>query len=249
MNLSEAVTVAGGTPTLTLNDGGVATYTGGSGTNALTFSYTVASGQNTAALAITGVNLNSATVTDGAGNAANLSGAATTFSGLAIDTTTPTVSSVAASGSGITSGAGDLDAGHVVTFTVNLSEAVTVSGGTPTLALNDGGVATYTGGSGTNALTFSYTVASGQNTAALAITGVNLNSASVTDGAGNAANLSGAATTFSGLAIDTVTPTVASVAAAGSGITSGAGDLDAGHAVTFTVNLSEAVTVAAARRR
>ena len=46
--LSAAVTVAGGTPTLTLNDGGTATYTGGSGTSALTFSYTVAAGQNTA---------------------------------------------------------------------------------------------------------------------------------------------------------------------------------------------------------
>ena len=50
LNLSEAVTVAGGTPTLTLNDGGTATYTGGSGTNALTFSYTVGAGQNTADL-------------------------------------------------------------------------------------------------------------------------------------------------------------------------------------------------------
>ena len=49
LNLNEAVTVAGGTPTLTLNDGGTATYTGGSGTNALTFSYTVGAGQNTAA--------------------------------------------------------------------------------------------------------------------------------------------------------------------------------------------------------
>ena len=41
--MSEAVTVntTGGTPTLTLNDGGTATYTGGSGSNALTFSYTV----------------------------------------------------------------------------------------------------------------------------------------------------------------------------------------------------------------
>ena len=48
LNLSEAVTVAGGTPTLTLNDGGTATYSGGSGTNALTFSYTVGAGQNTA---------------------------------------------------------------------------------------------------------------------------------------------------------------------------------------------------------
>ena len=47
------MTVAGGTPTLTLNDGGTATYAGGSGTNALTFSYTVAAGQNTSGLAVT----------------------------------------------------------------------------------------------------------------------------------------------------------------------------------------------------
>ena len=73
LNMSAAVTVAGGTPTLTLNDGGTATYTGGSGTNALTFSYTVGAGQNTAALAATAVNLNGATIKDGSGNAASLS--------------------------------------------------------------------------------------------------------------------------------------------------------------------------------
>ena len=175
VNLSEAVTVAGGTPTLTLNDGGTATYTGGSGTNALTFSYTVGAGQNTADLAVTAVNLNGATVKDGAGNAANLTGAVTNPSGtLQIDTTAPTVASVVASGTGITAGSGNLGAGSVVTLTVNLSEAVTVAGGTPTLTLNDGGTATYTGGSGTNALTFSYTVGAGQNTADLAVTAVNL---------------------------------------------------------------------------
>ena len=90
------MTVAGGTPTLTLNDGGTATYTGGSGTNALTFSYTVAAGQNTSALAATAINLNSATIKDGAGNAANLSLTGLTQSGPQIDTTTPTVSSLTA---------------------------------------------------------------------------------------------------------------------------------------------------------
>ena len=74
---------AGGTPTLTLNDGGTATYTGGSGTNALTFSYTVGAGQNTADLAATAVNLNAATITDGAGNAANLSLSGLTQTGTA----------------------------------------------------------------------------------------------------------------------------------------------------------------------
>ena len=159
LNLSEAVTVAGGTPTLTLNDGGTATYTGGSGTNALTFSYTVGAGQNTSDLAVTASMPTRRPSQNGAGTAANFAGAVTNPAGtLQIDTTTPSVSSVVTSGTGITAGAGDLGVGSVVTLTVNLSEAVTVAGGTPTLTLNDGGTATYTGGSGTNALTFSYTV-------------------------------------------------------------------------------------------
>src|SRR5262249_21172470 len=95
-----------------------------------------------------------------------------------IDTTPPpTASSVVASGDGITNGTGDLNAGKVVTLTVAFSEAVTVntSGGTPTLALNDGGAATYTSGSGSNSLIFSYTVAAGQNTSDLTVTAFNLN--------------------------------------------------------------------------
>ena len=232
--------MAGGTPTLTLNDGGTATYSGGSGTSALTFSYTVGAGQNTAALTATAVNLNSATITDGAGNAANLSLSGLTQSGPQIDTTAPTVSSVVASGTGISSGTGDLDAGKTVTLTMNLSSAVTVAGGTPTLTLNDGGTATYSGGSGTSALTFSYTVGAGQNTPDLTVTAVNLNAATVTDGAGNAANLTGAVTNPAGtLQIDTTTPTISSLVESPS-----SGDLDAGKTVTLTMNLTEAVTVA-----
>ena len=106
---------------------------------------------------------------------------------------------------------GDLNAGKTVTLTLNLSEAVTVAGGTPTLTLNDGGTATYSGGSGTNALTFSYTVGAGQNTADLAATAVNLNSATITDGAGNAANLSLTGLTQSGPQIDTTTPTAPTI--------------------------------------
>ena len=175
LNMSEVVTVAGGTPTLTLNDGGTATYDAAHSTStSLVFDYAVAAGQNTAGLAATAVNLNSATVIDGAGNAANFSLSGLVQNGPQIDTTAPTVSSVAASGSGITNGSGDLNAGHTVTLTLDMSEAVTVANGTPTLTLNDGGTATYSGGSGTNALTFTYTVAAGQNTPDLAVTAVNL---------------------------------------------------------------------------
>ena len=239
LNLNEAVSIAGGTPTLSLNDGGTATYTGGSGTSVLTFSYTVATGQNTSALAVSAVNLNGATIQDAAGNAASLSLAGLTQTGPQIITTPPTVSSVAASGSGISNGNGDLNAGKTVTLTVNLTGAVSVSGGTPTLSLNDGGTATYSGGSGTTALTFTYTVASGQNTPALAVTAVNLNGASVTDGAGNAANLAGAVTNLAGtLQIDTTTPVAMSLVDSPAG-----GVVGVGATVTFTFNMSEAVTV------
>ena len=161
LNMSEAVTVAGGTPTLTLNDGGTATYTGGSGTSALTFSYTVAAGQNTAALAATAVNLNGATISDGAGNAANFSLTGLTQSGPQIDTTTPTITAVTT-----VPASGDVETGSNVTITIRMGAIMNVSG-TPALALNDGGTATYVSGSGTSTLVFKYTVGANQNTTAL----------------------------------------------------------------------------------
>ena len=248
VTMSEVVTVAGGVPTLSLNNGGTANYSGGSNSNALTFSYTVGAGQDTSDLAVTSFNLNGATVSDAAGNSANVAGAVTNPPGiLQIDTTAPTVPSVVASGSGIDgSGNGDLNAGHVVTFTVTMSEVVTVAGGVPTLSLNNGGTANYSGGSNSNALTFSYTVGAGQDTSDLAVTSFNLNGATVSDAAGNSADVAGAVTNPPGiLQIDTTAPTVPSVVASGSGIDgSGNGDLNAGHVVTFTVTMSEVVTVA-----
>ena len=156
------------------------------------------------------------------------------------------MTSLVASGTGITAGAGDLHAGAVVTLTANLSQAVTVTG-TPTLVLNDGGIATYSGGSGTSALTFSYTVAAGQNTADLAVSSYAANGATLVGvSSGAAADLSGAVTNPAGvLQIDTSVPTVTSLVASGTGITAGAGDLHAGAVVTLTANLSQAVTVPA----
>ncbi len=105
-----------------------------------------------------------------------------------------TVGSIVTSGLGISGGTGDLNAGKVVTLTVNFSSAVTIdtTAGTPMLTLNDGGSATYSGGSGTSAIAFSYTVASGQNTSDLTVSALNLNGATIRDGVGNAADLSGA---------------------------------------------------------
>lgn len=197
---NKAVTVTG-TPALSLNDGGTASYVSGSGTNALTFRTTVAStDKDTSALAVTGVNLPSgASIKDASGVAANLSGAMKTFSGLQIDPVLPAVTQATAS-----PGTGTEHVGDTVTLTLGFNEAVAVSG-TPTLSLNNGATATYVGGSGTSALNFRTTVASTDtDISALGIAGVNLpNGASIKDASGVAANLAGAVKTFSGLQVAT----------------------------------------------
>jgi hypothetical protein len=97
---------------------------------------------------------------------------------------TPTVTSLAESPN-----TGVAGIGQAVTLTVNVSDAVTVSG-TPTLTLNDGGTAVFSGGSGTSSLTFTYTVAPTDNSvASLSVTTINLNGGSIQDGSGNSANL------------------------------------------------------------
>ena len=78
---------------------------------------------------------------------------------IVIDTTAPTVTAVTS-----TTANGTYGVGSVITITVGWSEPVVVTG-TPQLALNSGGTASYSSGSGTSTLTFTYTVAAGQNSA------------------------------------------------------------------------------------
>ena len=91
-----------------------------------------------------------------------------TFNPIASPTTPLSVSSISAV---TVNHATQVNAGHLITITMTTSEAATVTG-TPLLQLNDNEVATYTGGSGTNALTFAYTVQPGDNVADLHATGL-----------------------------------------------------------------------------
>jgi hypothetical protein len=150
---------------------------------------------------------------------------------------TPSVSSIAPSGAGIINGNGDLNAGKTVTLTVNFSSPVTVDTtvGSPTLTLNDGGTATYTGGSGTKALAFSYTVAAGQNTSDLVVSAFNLSGATIFDVAANSANLAGA-TNYNPagmLQIDTKAPTITINTIAGDNIVN-ATEASSGFAIRGT---------------
>ena len=102
-----------------------------------------------------------------------------------------TIASIVTSGAGISNGAGVVGAGSTITLTVNFSQVVTVAG-TPTLTLNDGGSATYTGGSGSAALVFSNVVTAGQATPDLTVSSFNLPAGASVTSAGTAAVLSGA---------------------------------------------------------
>jgi hypothetical protein len=161
---------------------------------------------------------------------------------ITVDSGAPLASSVVVTGTGISGGNGNLNAGKVVTITVNTSEPVRISGGVPTLSLNSGGSATYASGSGTNSLIFSYTVSAGNNASDLAITGLNANGASIADPAGNIL------TSFSfnpagTLVVDTTAPTGSLNPIAPVSSTAVNGIYGIGAVINLVVQFSEAVFV------
>jgi hypothetical protein len=114
---------------------------------------------------------------------------------------------------------GSYKAGVIIPILVTFSKSVNVTG-TPQLALNSGGTASYTSGSGTSTLTFNYTVSGGQNSAHLDYTSTAAlipNGGTITDSSSNAANLALPAPGTAGslganksIVIDTIAPTVVS---------------------------------------
>jgi uncharacterized repeat protein (TIGR03803 family) len=231
VDTGDAVTVTG-TPTLTLSDGATARYAAGSGTTALTFDYTVATGDHTSDLHVTGYT---GSIHDVAGNAL---APVTGDIGLQIDGVAPTGVLSFVTDSGGT----DLNHGHVVTFTLATSENVTVTG-TPELQLSDGEFATYSSGASTaSALAFSYTVAAGDNSADLHVAGTNpngglvLNGGTILDAVGNP--LAGSVSTDTHLIIDTTAPVVSGITAS-----PGSGGVFTGSTVELTLAFNEAVTL------
>ena len=127
------------------------------------------------------------TATDSAGNVSGCSTPAFTY---LHDNTAPTVINVT---SPVTNGTYGI--GAVIPVTVQFSEPVNVTG-TPQLTLSTGTPSTtavnYTGGTGTDTLTFTYTVVSGNSSADLnyaATTSLALNSGTIKDLVGNSATL------------------------------------------------------------
>ena len=196
MNEATVVNTAGGTPRLALNIGGstvYADYVSGSGTAALVFQYTVLPGQTDAngiSIAAGALAANGGTLRDSAGNDANLNHSLVADNAsFLVDTTAPVVSGVSSS-----TAAGTYGVGEVISIQVSFSEAVTVTG-MPQLTLETGTTdrtIDYVSGSGSNTLTFNYTVQAGDTSADLdylSSGALGLNGGTIRDAAGNLAAL------------------------------------------------------------
>jgi|GEM_PF-3236898 len=141
-------------------------------------------------------------------------------------------------------------AGDNIDVTVNFDQAVTVAGGTPTLALDVGGVsrtAAYVSGSGTTALVFRYAVQAGDadtNGVDAAANGIALAGATIRDTAGTAndAALSYSLVNNASAKVDTTAPSsatgvlsIAENAANGSAV----GTVSATDAASVTYSLTD----------
>lgn len=173
------------------------------------------------------------------------------------DTTAPTISSVAIT-SATNSQNNTLNEGDVVSVTVTFDEAVTVntSGGTPAIAISVGGVsrsATYSSGTGSTSIVFTYTIASSETAdtdgISIGANAISLNSGTMQDAAGNNATITHSAVSAnSSFKVDTDKPTISSLSVAANNSTvtvtfsedvytnsNGTGDL---AAADFTLGLS-----------
>lgn len=260
ITFSEAVTVTG-TPRLLLETGitnRYATYSNGSGSTTLIFSYTVLAGDSSSDLdyeSAAALELNAGTINDNSGNSAtlNLSTPASANSlgankAIIVDTTSAAVTNVTSS-----SANGTYRAGTIINVTVTFSEAVTVTG-SPRILLETGTTdryATYSSGSGLNALNFSYTALAGDTSSDLdyvTTTSLELNGGTIFDAGLNGATLTLANPSATNslannksIIIDTTLPSVTSITASNVNATYGVGTT-----LTITATFSEVVTVTGA---
>ena len=180
VDFSAPVTVgsANGLPTLTLNDGGVAAYAGGSGSAALNFDYTVAPGQNTGDLTVSSFNLNGSTIKDSGKANADLTGAVTNPAGiLQIDTIAPTATISLV-------GAMSQPTGATLQFAVAFAEPVSGvdAGGFSLTTTGVSGASITSVAQEADAAHYTVTVASGTGTGTV---GLNITGSNVRDRAGN----------------------------------------------------------------
>lgn len=206
-------------PTLTLNNGGTATYENGSGTPVHVYKYTVgADDGNVVKLSVTALNANGAKWYDSAvekidsnavtfeinDNVANLDSTRT----ITIDKTKPTIESITS-----LAAAGSYKVGSQIPLMLEFSEDVTVENAT-NLCVNfthNSAKTTSTSVSGSKYVLFTYVVGEGENADALTFSSISHDSVTVKDNAGNVlGDWTPSSSSFAGIVIDTAKPSAPS---------------------------------------
>ncbi len=209
VKFSEAVTVTG-TPQLTLETGTtdrVVNYVSGSGTDTLTFTYTVQAGDTSSDLdylSSSALALNGGTIKDGASVDATLilptpgtAGSLGANKDFVIDTTAPVITNVSSFNAD-----GKYKAGDLIDITISINEATNIAG-TPQLTLETGvidrttemngyTILRFANGTGASFLSFTYVVRPGDLSADLdylSSSALSLNGGTIRDDAGNDLNL------------------------------------------------------------
>ncbi|WP_350110816.1 hypothetical protein, partial [Fulvivirga sp.] len=197
---------------ITLASGTVyANYLSGSGSSALVFRYMVGNSDldGDGIVLTSPIQPNGGTITDMGGNNALLTFAPPVTTGILVDGVIPMITSV------VPPGPGTYILGNNLDFVVNYNDNVNV---TPTprisITLNSGTVfANYLSGSGTNALTYRYTVAAGNldNNGITMVSPIQENTGSLQDASGNTADLTYTPPVTSGILIDGAAPRISTI--------------------------------------
>ena len=209
------VDTTAGTPTLTLNNGGTATYASGSGTPVHVYKYTVGEGNdNVEKLSVVSLSANGAKWYDSAvekidsnavtfeinDNVANLDSTRT----ITIDKTKPTIKSITS-----LVAAGSYKVGSQIPLMLEFSEDVTIEN-PENLALNfahNNATTSTTSVSGSKYVLFTYVVKDGDNANPLTFSSISHDSVTVKDNAGNVlGNWEPSSSSFAGIVIDTEKP-------------------------------------------
>ncbi len=195
LNFPYDVTVAGGTPSVSLSIGGStvnAPLSSGAGSKNLIFRYTVLVSENdTDGVDLNSLALNGATMkftAAGTTTDCNTSISSQNYSNVLVDNTGPTLNSFS-----LVTLPGFYNEGDTIVFSATYSEPVTVTAPLPSIGLtfNTPASATYVSGSGTTTINFSYTITSTQvdlNGYGFSSTSF-ANGTSIKDASGNAAGV------------------------------------------------------------
>jgi len=213
-----------------------ASFVGIGPANFVRFRYVVQPGDvDTDGIRLLGINLNNVRLLDVAGNAASINVSPQDLGQVLVDAQPPTLVRV------IGPTARTYRLGESLQFTVEFSEPVNVSGGSPRLGLALGsqmGFADYVSGSGSTRLLFQYRVQPGDLASSVQVRSpLLLNGSSIQDGVGHNAELSFPSFFVPGVRIDAVAPKIQRVMPPSSG------NYRTGQTLEFRVLFDEPVVV------